>query len=123
MKTTKIIYWSFTGLFSIFMLGSSYADLVRIPEAKTIMTHLGFPLYIMWFIGLAKLLGLVAILVPKFPKITEWAYAGFVFNLTGGWFSHIAVGDPINAYMRPLFILILLVGSYIFYHRRLKALA
>ncbi len=56
MKTTKITYWSFTGLFSLLMLGSSYADLFRIPEAKTIMTHLGYPIYIMWFIGVAKLL-------------------------------------------------------------------
>ncbi|MGI8584405.1 MAG: DoxX family protein [Chitinophagaceae bacterium] len=66
----------------------------------------------MWFIGVAKLLGIVAILAPYFPKIKEWAYAGFVFNLTGGLFSHIAVGDPINEWMRPLFILILLFGSH-----------
>ncbi len=58
MKKTKIIYWVFTGLFSLFMLGSSYADLVRIPEAITIMRHLGYPLYIMWFIGVAKFLDL-----------------------------------------------------------------
>ncbi len=105
------------------MLGSSYADLVRIPEAITINET--FRISTLYYVVYwrCKIPGLVAILVPKFQKIKEWAYAGFVFNLTGGLFSHIAVGDPINEGMRPLIILILLVGSYIFYHRRLKAVA
>jgi hypothetical protein len=92
------------------------------PAAVEIVnTRLGYPNYFLPFIGVAKLLGIVALLVPGFPTIKEWAYAGFVFDIVGALYSHICVGDPPGQWL-PIFIpLILLAGSYVFYHKKLKA--
>ncbi|MEP6596311.1 MAG: DoxX family protein [Ginsengibacter sp.] len=122
MKRTKIIYWIFTGLLAALMLISSIPDIIVTPEAVAIVsTHLGYPVYFIPFIGVAKLLGVVAILIPGFPRIKEWAYAGFIFDLTGAIYSSIAVGDPVSAWM-PLFIgPVLIFCSYIFYHKKLNA--
>lgn len=73
------------------------------------------------FIGVAKLLGIVALLAPGFPTLKEWAYAGFVFDMAGAMYSHICVGDSPTQWI-PIFIpLILLAGSYVFHHKKLKA--
>ena len=71
-------------------------------------------------IGVAKLLGVIAILIPGFPRIKEWAYAGFVYDLTGAVYSSIAVGDPPGAWLPILIGYGIIAGSYIFYHKKLK---
>ena len=114
-KNIKIFYWIATGFFALMMLSSCIADLMKIPEAVNIMTHLGFPVYLMHFMGIAKLLGLFALLIPMFHKIKEWAYAGFVFNLTAAIYAHIEAGDPAGDVMRPLFFLVFLALSYFLY--------
>ena len=121
MKKIKIFYWIFTGLLGVMMLFSSIPDLLIIPQAvEIISTHLGYPRYLIPFLGVAKLLGVIAILVPGFPRLKEWAYAGFVFDLIGAMYSHIAVGDPLSAWA-PIFIgFFIIAGSYIFYHKKLK---
>lgn len=121
-KKIKIIYWIFTGLFVALMLLGSIPDVIMHPAAVEIVnTRLGYPNYFLPFIGVAKLLGIVALLVPGFPTIKEWAYAGFVFDIVGALYSHICVGDPPGQWL-PIFIpLILLAGSYVFYHKKLKA--
>ncbi len=122
MKKTKIFYWVFTGLLAALMLVSSIPDIIVVPEAVTLVTtHLGYPVYFISFIGVAKFLGVIAILVPGFPRIREWAYAGFVFDLTAAIYSMIRVGDSPAKWM-PMFIgLALIACSYIFYHKMLKA--
>lgn len=90
MKRTKIYFWVVTGLFSAFMLFSAIPDLMMVPEAKTFMNHLGYPDYIIPFIGFAKLLGVIAILIPGYPVIKEWAYAGLFFDLAGATYSVMA---------------------------------
>ncbi|MGV2448107.1 UNVERIFIED_CONTAM: DoxX family protein, partial [Bacillus sp. ATCC 13368] len=82
MKKTKIIYWIFTGLLVALMVLGSIPDIMSVPDAVALFNHLGYPTYLLPFIGIAKLLGVVAILIPGFPRIKEWAYAGFVFDLT-----------------------------------------
>ena len=120
MKKTKIFYWIFTGLM-VAMLGvGSVFDAISDPEALKYVTKLGYPAYLVPFLGVAKLLGLVAILVPGFPRLKEWAYAGLVIDLVGALYSHIAAGDA-PATWAPIFIPIFLVfGSYIFYHKLRK---
>src|SRR5258707_10251361 len=115
MKKTKILYWVFTGLLAVFMLFSSVPDIMVVPDAISIVTtHLGYPKYIIAFLGVAKLLGVIAILVPGFPRLKEWAYAGFVFDLSGAMYSSIAVGDPASAWgFFPIFFG-LIACSYIF---------
>src|SRR5688500_15662009 len=99
-KKINIIYWIFTGLFASFMLLASIPDIIMHPEAIAIVnTHLGYPTYFLPFLGVAKLLGVIAILVPVFPRLKEWAYAGFVFDLIAAMYSHISVGDSPSQWM------------------------
>jgi uncharacterized membrane protein YphA (DoxX/SURF4 family) len=115
-----IIYWIFTGLLAALMIMGSIPDIMSVPDAVALFDHLGYPAYLLPFLGIAKLLGVVAILIPGFPRIKEWAYAGFVFDLSGAIYSSISVGDPASGWM-PIFIgYILIAGSYVFYHRKLK---
>ena len=121
MKKTNLIYWIFTGLFAVLMLFSAVPDVLSVPDAVTFMTHLGYPKYFIPFIGVAKVLGVIAILVPGYPRIKEWAYAGLAFDLIGALYSCIAVGpvDPKMIFM--LIWVIPFIGSYVYYHKRLKA--
>lgn len=121
-KKINIIYWIFTGLFAALMLIGSIPDVIMHPAAVEIVNHrLGYPTYFLPFLGAAKILGVAAILMPGFPRVKEWAYAGFVFDLIGAMYSHISVGDPPSQWLIIFLPLILLVGSYVFHHKRLKA--
>jgi len=123
MKKTKTIYWIFTGLFATFMLLTAIPDILVIPDAVTFMNHLGYPKYFIPFIGVAKLLGVVAILVPGFPRITEWAYAGLFFDLIGAAYSQVGNGDPVAPVTFMLLPILLGVLSYIYYHKKLQAVS
>jgi uncharacterized membrane protein YphA (DoxX/SURF4 family) len=117
MKKTNIFYWIFTGLFAAMMLASAIPDVLSSPIAvKGMHEELGYPVYFIPFIGVAKVLGGLAILLPISARIKEWAYAGLFFDLIGATFSIIAIGKPDWMFMiLPLF---LAVGSYTFYHKR-----
>jgi len=120
MKRTNILYWSFTGLFSAFMVFSSIPDILSMPDALKFMSHLGYPNYITPFLGVAKVLGIIAIIIPGYPRIKEWAYAGLVFELTGAFYSIIA-NDGFQPQMLFMVIIILFVVlSYVFYHKRMQ---
>jgi hypothetical protein len=123
MKKTNTIYWIFTILFAVTMAGTAIPDVIMQPEAVKFMTHLGYPLYFIPFIGWAKILGAAAILIPGFPRIKEWAYAGLFFDLIGAVYSNIAVG-PLDLSM--LFMLVFFIPgvlSYVYYHKRKAGLA
>lgn len=123
MKKIKIIYWIFTGLLAVLMTFGSIPDVIMIPEARAIFQHLGYPMYLLPFIGIAKLLGVVAVVVPGFNRLKEWAYAGFFFDITGALYSHISVGDPVSAWAPLIIGYILIFGSYIYHHKKLNATA
>src|SRR5688572_12245578 len=91
MKKTKIIYWTCTILFAGFMTFTAIPDILKAEEAVKFITDLGYPVYFIPFIGVAKLLGSIAILVPAFKKIKEWAYAGLFFDLIAAVYSNIMV--------------------------------
>jgi len=76
--------------------------------------HLGYPIYIITLLGVWKILGVAAVLIPKFPLLKEWAYAGFFFAMTGAMFSHIASGDSVSAIFPSLLLLVLTVLSWYF---------
>ena len=90
MKKTNALYWVFTGLFSAIMVLSSIPDIIMSPDAVTFMHQLGYPDYFIPFIGVAKVLGVIAILIPGYPRIKEWAYAGLFFDLIGAVYSQVA---------------------------------
>jgi uncharacterized membrane protein YphA (DoxX/SURF4 family) len=120
LKKITIGYWFFTGLLIALMLLGSIPDIMSAPEAVALFKHLGYPAYLLPFIGVAKLLGVIAILMPGFPRIKEWAYAGFVIDLTGAMYSIIAVGD---SWVFFIIGYILIAGSYVFYHKKRNAVS
>jgi uncharacterized membrane protein YphA (DoxX/SURF4 family) len=91
LKTLKIAYWASTCLFCgvFLMTGTSYLLHTRVMVTK--FQEIGFPLYIMNLIGILKIAGAITLLVPKFPRLKEWAYAGFVFDFVGAAWCHFAV--------------------------------
>ncbi len=92
-KRNKIIYWIATALLAFGMLASGIQQILLTKEMAEMTTHLGYPLYFIRLIGVWKLLGVVAVLVPGFKIVKEWAYAGFFFTMTGALISHLACGD------------------------------
>ncbi|MBL7890726.1 MAG: DoxX family protein [Bacteroidia bacterium] len=114
MKKDKIIYWSTTGLFAAFMAFTAIPDILKTPETVEFIKLLGYPEYFIPFIGVAKLVGSIAILIPQFKKIKEWAYAGLAFDLIGAMYSVITVHgfDPGMTFMIPIFALMII--SYIY---------
>jgi uncharacterized membrane protein YphA (DoxX/SURF4 family) len=122
MKKTNIAYWILTSLFAFMMLGSAIPDIFSAQIAIEGFTQIGLPTYLLPFLGIAKTLGVIALLVPGYPKIKEWAYAGLMFDLLGATYSIYASGQP-AANWAPMTLPILLgVGSYYFYHKRLNRL-
>jgi hypothetical protein len=109
---TKLLYWVPTVLIALFMTASAIPDVLRVEAALTIIRHLGYPDYFLTLIGVAKLLGAVALLAPLPRTLREWAYAGFTFDLLGAAFSHASVGDPMANVLTPLVALAVLHLSY-----------
>jgi hypothetical protein len=116
-KTSKIIYWSATVWLALGMVSTGAVQLFKAREGQggaEMLTHLGYPVYLLTILGIWKLLGVIAVLNPKFPLLKEWAYAGFFFVMSGAMFSHIALGDPIKEIFPSLLLLILTVVSWYF---------
>ncbi|HXS37852.1 MAG TPA: DoxX family protein [Flavipsychrobacter sp.] len=121
MKKIKIIYWTIMALFTFSILGSAIPSALSLPYAVEHFTKiLGYPAYFLPFTGVTKLLGLVALYIPGYPRIKEWVYAGFTFDLTAAIYSGICVGGATGYLLPPFIALVLLIGSYILYHRILK---
>lgn len=113
-KRNKIIYWTFTALLCFGMTASGISQILHLKEMNEIITHLGYPLYLMTLLGVWKLLGVFVIILPNFKLVKEWAYAGFFFLLTGALVSHIVFGDSGKAIFGPMFQIIFLVFSWYF---------
>ena len=118
MNKSKIFYWLFTVLLAGLMGLAAVPDILRVPEAQAIFEHLGYPAYLLPFLGVAKLLAVITILVPGFARLKEWAYAGIVIDLTGALYSHLSVGDPLSTWIFPVIGLVLSAGSYAFFRSR-----
>ena len=119
MKKTNIIYWTSTGLFSAFMLMSGIQNLMVTPEWVALLKTIGYPSYLLAFLGVAKCLGVVALLVPGYPRIREWAYAGFFFDILGAAYSIIMI-EGFQLPQTFMLVLIIVMGiSYIYHHKRL----
>lgn len=116
-KKPKITYWIATIWLALGMVSTGAVQLLKANEGQggaEVLTHLGYPVYLLTLLGISKLLGTVAVLIPKFPLLKEWAYAGFFFVMTGAIFSHLAVGDPIKGIFSSLLLLVLTVVSWYF---------
>ena len=117
MKKTKTLYWIFTGLFAFLMLGSAIPNIISDPMSVEGFRKMNMPAYLLPFLGVAKALGVVAILIPGYPRLKEWAYAGFTFDFIFAAISHGAV-DGINGQTFFPFIVLAILGvSYFYYHK------
>ena len=113
-KRNKIIYWISTIWIALGMLASGLQQIFHTKGFVDIIVHLGYPLYLLYILGVWKILGVIAILIPGFKLVKEWAYAGLFFVMSGAVFSHIACGDSINEIFPSLALLILTVLSWYF---------
>jgi uncharacterized membrane protein YphA (DoxX/SURF4 family) len=116
-KRNKIIYWIATIWLALGMLSTGIVQLLKQKAGAggvDSMTHLGYPTYFLTILGIWKFLGVVAVLIPKFPLLKEWAYAGFFFVMSGAVFSHLAGGDSAKEFFGPILLLILIIVSWYF---------
>ncbi len=120
-KRNKIIYWISTLWLSLGMVSTGIVQVLRTQSEGAVappgvygIKLLGYPVYLLTILGVWKLLGVIAVLIPKFPLLKEWTYAGFFFIMTGAIFSHIATGSPLIEMFPALLLLILTVVSWYF---------
>ncbi|MBS1533319.1 MAG: DoxX family protein [Bacteroidetes bacterium] len=127
MKNVNVTYWSLTIVFAGLMLWSAIPDLMSTSDAVLIINkQLGYPAYFTPFIGFVKILGVIAILIPGYPRIKEWAYAGFAYDLSAAayssYYSERAVGQPVaKTAMIMLIYVVFAIASYVYYHKKLKS--
>ncbi len=113
-KINKIIYWIFTLWMSLGMVSTAIVQLMKNKDELANFTNLGYPSYLMTIIGIWKILGVIAILIPKFPLLKEWAYAGFFFVMSGAVISHIIVNDSFSNTFPAVLLLVLVIISWYF---------
>ena len=112
-KKNNIIYWATTGFLAFGMLAQGLAQIFHTDGyVQMINVHLGYPSYFLNIIGVWKILGVIAILIPGFKILKEWAYAGFFFVMSGAVFSHLAAGDSVYSMLPALFLLIAIILSW-----------
>jgi uncharacterized membrane protein YphA (DoxX/SURF4 family) len=108
-----IAYWLTTVLGPTSFVIGGVLSIRQSPEVVNGVQHLGYPLYFATLLGIWKLLGAIAITAPGLPRVKEWAYAGFCFDLTAAAISHAAVGDAAGDIVAPLVFLVLVAASYL----------
>lgn len=117
-KTINILYWVFTALFSLAILSTCIPN----EEGYKFITEiLGYPGYFVNYIAVLKVLGVVALLIPGFPRIKEWAYAGIFLDMISAVYSFYATNMITAGTAGMLIFFGLGIASYVFYHKKLKA--
>lgn len=111
-RRNRTLYWGTTGLLAFGMFAGGFAQFIQAKFNADGFIHLGYPLYSMQLIGAWKMVGVIALLVPGYRLVKEWAYAGFFFLLTGAVTSHIASGDSLIHWIAPFIFAILTVLSW-----------
>lgn len=113
-KANKIIYWIATLWLALGMTSTGIVQTLQLEEETKFILDLGYPAYILLLLGILKILGVIAVLIPRFPLVKEWAYAGFFFTMVGAIYSHVAVGAPMSDLFPPLLLLTLTAISWYF---------
>jgi len=113
-KRNKIIYWIATIWLALGMLSSGIVQVLKLKEETDFILNLGYPVYFITLLGIWKILGVIALLIPKFPIVKEWAYAGFFFTMTGAIYSHLASDSSMNELFPPILLLVLTCVSWYF---------
>ena len=113
-KRNKIIYWVSTLWLALGMVSTGMVQLLNVKEEADMFARLGYPIYLLALLGTWKFLGVIAVLIPKFPIVKEWAYAGFFFAMSGAVVSHLVVGDEAKELFGPILLIVLTVVSWYF---------
>ena len=113
MNKFRTAYIAFTALFCVAIFPGAIMDIAQPEMVVEVMNNIGLPLYVITLIGIWKILGVVALALPRFERVNEWAYAGFFFDLTGAAWCHWAPGDTTFSVVMPLFFLLPLGASYV----------
>ena len=113
-KRNVVIYWIATLWMALGMLSTGIVQIIKLKEEVGKMMSLGYPLYFLTIIGVWKVLAVIAVLVPKFPLLKEWAYAGCFFVMSGAVLSHFAIGDDAKDFFGPILLLVLTIVSWYF---------
>lgn len=113
-KRDKYIYWIATLWLSLGLVSTGIVQLIQMDEEIVRMNQLGFPPYILPLLGVWKLLAVVALLVPRYPLVKEWAYAGIIFNMTGALFAHAISQSPGLDFFGPTLLTVLTILSWYF---------
>ncbi|MFS8616610.1 MAG: DoxX family protein [Solitalea sp.] len=113
-KRNRIIYWIASIWLALGMTSTGIVQLIRNDEEIAVFEELGYPAYLMSILGVWKILGVVAILIPGFPLVKEWAYAGFFFVMSGAAVSHLAAGHGFAELFGPLLLILLTITSWYF---------
>lgn len=111
-KLNRTLYWIVTVFLAIGMTAGGVQQVLQIGGYNEIVTNLGYPLYLLTILGVWKILGVVAVLIPKFPLLKEWAYAGFFFAMSGAFVSHLVVGESFAESLPSLILLSVTVLSW-----------
>jgi uncharacterized membrane protein YphA (DoxX/SURF4 family) len=117
MKKLKTWYWIATIIFALMMIMDGVGGITQQEAGKEVFKHLGYPMYLLIIVGIAKLLGAASILQNKFITIKEWAYAGFAINFIGAFASRAFVGDGISLLIPPLIALVIMFIPYILWKK------
>ncbi|HET7003594.1 MAG TPA: DoxX family protein [Puia sp.] len=120
MKKIRIFYWITTGLFLLMMAFSSISSLASREQSVAFFNTINLPPYLISFLSVAKILGVMAILVPGYPRLKEWAYAGLTFDLIGAVYCNYAVGKTTAEWAPILIFVALAFTSYFLYHKKLS---
>lgn len=112
IRTGKVIYWVTTIFIAIAFFATGVGNLVPIAHIAQDMSHLGYPRYFLYILGVWKILAAITIVFPEVSRLKEWAYAGMIFDLTGAAFSRAASGDSIIMVIVPIAIAGLVAVSW-----------
>jgi len=111
-RTQIITYWTVTIIIAMESMAGGVADIMQVPVYIKSLLHLGYPAYFSVILGLGKVLAAIAILIPRYTRLKEWAYAGLVFQFIGAITSQIVVGDSVVVLIAPFIFLCLVIASW-----------
>jgi len=112
MKNKVIGYWTTTAILAFVLVTGGAAQMARLPGNVEGIVHLGYPVYFLTILGAWKILGGIAVLAPRAPRLKEWAYAGAFFELTGAAASQAACGEAAFHILVPLALAACAVASW-----------
>jgi uncharacterized membrane protein YphA (DoxX/SURF4 family) len=111
-RARQVLYWAATVLTALSFSVPGVGNLIRAPHIAEDMAHLGYPPYFLAILGTWKVLGAIAVVAPRLPRLKEWAYAGMIFDLTGAAMSRAAMGDGATMVVVPLMISGVVLASW-----------